>query len=207
MKLPPKIRVVEKFTEYRIKEKGSLFIGQIYFVETEEQVNEKLKSIRKKYFDAAHHCFAYKLVNGKFKFSDDGEPSGSAGKRIFNAIEHSDLTNQLIVVIRYFGGTKLGTGLLGKTYYETAKAVTDKSMISEKYLHQRITIHTSQKFINTIHHLFNQVSAKIINEDYSEKLVFNAYVITEKTDFIIQKLSGIHQNELKTELFDQFQYL
>src|ERR1035437_8880518 len=114
------IRSIEGFTEAGIKEKGSAFTGQAYFMSDSDECVKKLNKIIKQFYDATHHCYCYKLNSGEAKYSDNGEPSGTAGIRILNAIEHFDLTDILVVVIRYFGGTKLGVGPLGKAYYESA---------------------------------------------------------------------------------------
>ena len=92
------------------KEKGSRFIGYCYIVKTEQEVKKKIEKIKKKEKSANHYCFAYLLNYDKSicKFSDDGEPSYTAGKPILNQIKSHDLTNILIIVVRYFGGTKLG---------------------------------------------------------------------------------------------------
>lgn len=103
------------------KEKGSKFIALAIPVSTDEEVKETMAAIKKKYYDARHHCYAYVLGHDKqnFRSNDDGEPSGSAGKPILNQIYSADITNVLVVVIRYFGGIKLGvSGLV--TAYKTA---------------------------------------------------------------------------------------
>ncbi len=207
MNYPSQIKTVEKFTEFQFKKKGSLFIGQIYSVETELQVSDKLKSTRKKYYDATHHCFAYKLVDDTIKYSDDGEPSGTAGIRILNAIEHDSLTNQLIIVIRYFGGTKLGVGPLGKAYYNTANGVIKSSEIVEKILHQKIVIETDFNQVSNIYHILNQNSAKIVKEEYSEKVKFEVLSPPSKISAICEFLTGISNNQVKIEQKKAFQYL
>ena len=106
--------------EFELKEKKSIFLAKAFQVSNEGNVDSILNDLKKKYYDAAHRCYAYRLLSGKSKFSDAGEPSGTAGIRILNAIDHYQLQNCLVVVIRYFGGTKLGVGPLGKAYYTSA---------------------------------------------------------------------------------------
>ena len=98
MRYPDQIKTIEKFNQNSNKQKGSEFIGRVYHVEEENEIVETLNKLKKKYYDATHHCYAYKLLNGKIKYSDDGEPGGSAGIRILKAIEHFDLVNQLVVL-------------------------------------------------------------------------------------------------------------
>lgn len=105
------------------KEKGSKFLSFAYPVETEEEIKERIDALRKEYYDARHHCYAYVLGNKQeiYRFNDDGEPSSTAGRPIYGQILSAGLTNILVVVVRYFGGIKLGTsGLI--TAYKTAAA-------------------------------------------------------------------------------------
>ena len=98
--------------QVEIKIKGSKFIGQALPCLSEEEAEATLAGIRKKYYDATHHCYAYKIGMGrnqKFRYSDAGEPSGTAGKPIYDQLEGKGLTNLIVIVIRYFGGTKLGS--------------------------------------------------------------------------------------------------
>lgn len=105
------------------KVKGSRFIGEVLLVESVEAAQEALQGIRKREYNATHHCYAYIVGRGQkeaFKYSDDGEPSGTAGKPIYDVLLGSGVTNMLCVVTRYFGGTKLGTGGLARAYSEAA---------------------------------------------------------------------------------------
>ena len=104
------------------KEKGSKFLAFAYPVRTEEEVKEKIDFLRKKYFDARHHCYAYRLgADGKqYRASDDGEPANTAGKPILGQLTSSGVTNVLVVVVRYFGGILLGTGGLIQAYKQAA---------------------------------------------------------------------------------------
>ena len=115
-------RTVEVVAEGLYKEKGSKFLAFVYPVATEEQIREIITGIKEKYYDARHHCYAWRLGAAKnhFRMNDDGEPSSTAGKPIFGQIQSFDLTNVLIVVVRYFGGTKLGVSGLINAYREAA---------------------------------------------------------------------------------------
>jgi uncharacterized YigZ family protein len=207
MNFPPQIRTVENFNEYHLKEKGSSFISQIFHVESAEQAIEILNSTRKKFYDATHNCYAWKLVDGTFKYSDDGEPSGSAGIRIFNAMENEELVNQLIIVTRYFGGTKLGVGLLGRTYFTAAKKVIESSKISVKKLYQKLIIETDFSQTSNIHHLLNQNNAKIVEENYSDKVVFVILIIPANIASVIKFLDEKLHNLAKIEEKEEFEYL
>ncbi len=127
-------RTIETPTEGLYKEKGSKFIALAYPVYTEEEVKEVLAELRKKYYDARHHCYAYILGADKTRFraNDDGEPNHSAGDPILGQIRSADLSNVLVVVIRYFGGTKLGVGGLINAYKTaTAEALALATVIEQ----------------------------------------------------------------------------
>lgn len=118
-----------------IVEKKSKFISYTYYVENEEEIAEKIKELRKKYYDARHVCFAWRIVkDGQIleRANDDGEPSGTAGAPILNILKKNNLCNILLVVIRYFGGILLGTGGLVRAYSEATQKVIEKSSIISK---------------------------------------------------------------------------
>jgi uncharacterized YigZ family protein len=116
------------------KEKRSKFHAFAYPVENEAEIKEKIAFLKKKYHDARHHCYAYILGADKsaYRMNDDGEPSGTAGRPIHGQILSKDLTNVLVVVVRYFGGVKLGTGGLRVAYKLAAKEVLENALIVEK---------------------------------------------------------------------------
>lgn len=200
MKLPEQITSVKQFHESIFKEKGSEFIAQVYPAEKTEECETILSAVKKKYFDATHHCYAYKLLNDGDKFSDDGEPSGTAGKRILNAIEHFHLVNLLVVVIRYFGGTKLGVGPLGKAYYTSAFNVLDKSEKLNRSLLQKIQITTSPSFISNIYRITSNLNGKVENSSFSDELKCEIVIPARNMDLLkndIKELNG-GNFELKT---------
>jgi uncharacterized YigZ family protein len=125
-------KTIKVTSEIELTEKKSVFLAKAYSVSAQNDVDRILKDMKKQYYDASHRCYAYKLLSGKSKFSDAGEPTGTAGIRIMNAIDHFELKDCLAVVIRYFGGTKLGVGSLGKAYYSAAFEVLAKSRIITK---------------------------------------------------------------------------
>ena len=175
-----KYKTLTSFNENTLKEKSSVFTAQAYPVGNEKEASQILEKIRKKYFDATHHCYAYKLLGERIKYSDAGEPSGTAGLRILNAINHFNLQNILVVVIRYFGGTKLGVGPLGKAYYNSALLTLENSQIIEKNGYTKISIETELNQVNNIYHLVNEFDAKITKSDYSNRVKFDCLVLTEK---------------------------
>ncbi len=127
-------RTLQEESRGLYKEKGSRFISIAVPVESAGDVKSQLESLRKQYHDARHHCYAYRLGEPpyEFRYNDDGEPSGTAGKPIFGQIQSFDLTNILIVVVRYFGGVKLGTGGLIQAYRSAAKEAIENGRIVTK---------------------------------------------------------------------------
>ncbi len=129
----------ENITE-QIVEKKSKFICDLIYVNSMEEVEENLQKIRKKYYDAKHHCFAFRIQNKNGiveKSSDDGEPSGTAGAPMLNLLSKNELVNCLAVVTRYFGGILLGTGGLVRAYSEVTKKAIEGANIVEEYLRTR----------------------------------------------------------------------
>lgn len=113
--------IKEENVQAEIVEKKSKFIANVFYVETSRDAEEIIKNINKKYYDARHNCYAYSVKNPNEsikRFSDDGEPSGTAGAPMLNIIEKNNISNILIIVTRYFGGILLGTGGLVRAYSE-----------------------------------------------------------------------------------------
>lgn len=158
---------IKQTNEFKFKEKGSLFHSIAFPINTEEDFTEKLASLKKQYYDATHHCYAYKLMtDDEIKYSDDGEPGGTAGMRILNAINHFGLNKVGVIVIRYYGGTKLGVGPLGKAYYYAAEEglQSAKQVTLTNYLKAKISFDfdlTSQA-----HHFLGQHHGEIIDTAY-----------------------------------------
>jgi uncharacterized YigZ family protein len=205
--LPEQIKTIKDFRQAAIKEKGSEFIAIVYPVDNEETVANHLNEIRKKYFDASHHCYAYKMKSGEQKYSDDGEPNGTAGVRILNAIEHFDLTDVLLTVVRYFGGTKLGVGPLGKAYYNASIEVLEKSEFQSKILYQLIEIEVDFNFISQVHRIINQFSAIISNSEFTTKANFKCLVKPNDFEKINIELTNLTNGQIILASKSGFEYL
>ena len=122
-------------SETEFTEKRSTFIGHVFPVETEEEARERVEQVRKKYHDARHHCWCYLLrEGGVLRYSDDGEPQGTAGQPMLNVFLKEEVTNAVCVVTRYFGGVLLGAGGLTRAYGGTAKLALDAAGISRMRL-------------------------------------------------------------------------
>lgn len=134
------------------KEKGSKFIASAFAVMSEEEAKRAIAEIKKQYFDARHHCFAYMIGPDKanFRSSDDGEPSGTAGKPILNQILSKDVTNVCVVVTRYFGGIKLGTSGLINAYKTAARDALDNTVIVEKTIDEVFALEFGYPLMNEV---------------------------------------------------------
>ena len=207
MRYPDQIKTIEKFNQNSNKLKGSEFIGRVYHVEEENEIVETLNKLKKKYYNATHHCYAYKLLNGKIKYSDDGEPGGSVGIRILKAIEHFDLVNQLVVVTRYFGGTKLGVGPLGKAYYSAAHKVLEQSIIVEKTLYYIIYITSTFDKISHLQRIIEQHNSKIENSVYHENVKLKCFILPSKLDIISAELNEISKGKIIIKKTEESYYL
>jgi uncharacterized YigZ family protein len=208
MEIIKSIHTIEGFYQAGIKEKGSVFTGQAYFMSNSDDCTSKLNEIRKEFYDATHHCYCYKLTSGEMKYSDNGEPSGTAGIRILNAIEHFDLTDILVVVIRYFGGTKLGVGPLGKAYYESALNVLKNSQIIAKNPYYKVSVKTNFDKMGHVFRLLTTFNGKKILSDYKENSVeIVSFLIANEIALFQDQMREYSQGDIEIKISDEIIYL
>lgn len=172
----------ESYAEYVIKK--SKFIARAVHITTEEEAQAYLRDGKKQYWDARHNCYAYQLGMNfeKQKSSDDGEPSGTAGKPILEVLKNKGLTNTLIVVTRYFGGIKLGTGGLIRAYGTAAVAALDNAII-EDYIDCRILyLQTDYSFLSAMERLLPDFEAVITKRDFADFVGLTVEVPEDKAD-------------------------
>ena len=150
------------------KEKSSKFLAYAYPVESEEEIRTLLDALRKKYYDATHHCYAWRLgPHGEtFRANDDGEPSGTAGKPILGQLLSNELVNCLIVVVRYFGGIKLGTSGLIVAYRMAASLALDEAPVIEKTVDEDVAVAFEYPFMNDIMRIVKEESPEILEQSY-----------------------------------------
>ena len=153
------------------KDRGSKFIGYAFNVESKEDIKAHLQSLREKYHDARHHCYGYRLFTDPIeeRANDDGEPGNSAGTPILNQIYSYDLHNALVVVIRYFGGTKLGVPGLINAYKSAAREALSASVIHKIELTKEIIVQTGYDHINDVMRLIKKYDLKIIEQQSTDK--------------------------------------
>ena len=183
--------IKENVENVLLKEKGSKFIGFAYPVNSDADAKEKLNHLYEQHPKATHHCYAFRIgINGEnYRANDDGEPSGSAGLPIYNQLLAHQITNVLVVVIRYYGGTKLGVGGLVKTYKESAKLALDEAEIITKELESDLEIHFEFHQQNQIFTLLNKFDGKIMDFLTDEKCTIKARIKTSEKEKISEQLS------------------
>ena len=169
-------KTITKRSEGLFKEKGSKFISLAFPVKNEEQIKKTLEAVRKEYHDARHHCYAYKLGHegDVYRVNDDGEPSGTAGKPIYGQILSRELTDVLIIVIRYFGGTKLGVSGLITAYKTAAKDALDKSSIISRTVDDCFELNFEYPLMNEVMRMLKEYNLKPIKQEFEMacKIIF-----------------------------------
>ncbi|MDL2319565.1 YigZ family protein [Alistipes sp. OttesenSCG-928-B03] len=150
------------------RERGSKFYAYAWPVADEAQIKEHLDVLRKEYYDATHHCYAWRLgpEGERERANDDGEPSGSAGRPILGQMLSAGVTNLLIVVVRYFGGTKLGVPGLINSYRESARAALDKAQIIERTVDIHFKVRFSYPVMNDVMRVVKEVGPTVVSQSF-----------------------------------------
>lgn len=172
---------IKETKENTIVIKKSKFITKLYKVDSLGDINNILNKLKIEYKDSTHICFAY-IINGIEKCSDDGEPSGTAGIPILNILRKNNLTNILVVVIRYFGGIKLGAGGLVRAYSNSvleALKLTEIIELTDGYL---IEIEFSYNQVKLVDYILN--NKMIISKEYNDNIIYKFYLSKEELEFI-----------------------
>ncbi|MCQ2605157.1 MAG: YigZ family protein [Bacteroidales bacterium] len=161
-------KTIECPSEGLYKEKGSKFLAFAFPVLSEEDAKNKLTDIQKKHHSARHHCWAYKLGNQgeRFRSSDDGEPSNSAGKPILGQLEAFGVTNVMVVVVRYFGGVLLGVGGLVHAYKESAKDALTQATIVEKVIQSCYVVQFAYEQSNAVMNILKRMNCEIVQQTF-----------------------------------------
>lgn len=181
---------IQSSTEGLYKEKGSKFIGFAYPVASEEEIKGKLNELKKKYFDASHHCFAFVLGADKSRYRafDDGEPNHSAGDPILGQIKAKNLTHVLVVVVRYFGGTKLGVGGLISAYKEAAEEVLNKATLIQCEVMEKVKLKYEYSSTPEIMRLVKDFDLRILSQDFKDKCELIGEVRLQQGESFIEKV-------------------
>jgi len=165
-------KTIKSYSTFELKTQKSTFIAQAFPFAIPDEFEKVKSEVRKKYFDSAHNPFAWRagLDENHFRFNDDGEPSGSAGKPILDAIDKFGLTDIIIFVSRYFGGVKLGVGGLKRAFFDAAEGCLQNAEITEKYIYHRVSVLFDYKFIGSIMNYIEKNSIIIIENKSGAKV-------------------------------------
>ena len=190
---------IEKFHSEEIKITRSRFISQAFPVRTKSEITQIINDVRKKYYDASHHPYAYRTGVDKndFKLSDDGEPSGSSGKPILEIIDKYNITDVLLIVSRYFGGTKLGVGGLRRAISEAADLCLSNAVIIEKLITEKMNLEFDYTFMNVIMKLIEKEQIKLLENNSGEKCKLILEVRLSKIEKLKTDLTGLTNGSIR----------
>jgi len=185
-----------------LKVKRSNFIAQAFPVKSDQEILKVLDNVKKKYYNARHHPFAYRIGLEKinFKTNDDGEPAGTAGKPILEVIDKFNLTDVIVIVTRYFGGVKLGVGGLRRSYFNSAEECIKSAKIITRFLYENVNLEFEYKFINYVMKQLEEENVKIIENESDEKVKLNCEVRLSKTKKLKEDLINITNGTINISL-------
>ncbi|PTN07763.1 YigZ family protein [Mangrovibacterium marinum] len=180
-------------TEGIFKDKGSKFLAYAYPVESEDEIKELVQLLKKEHYSARHHCYAWRLGADKthFRANDDGEPSSTAGRPILGQIQRLDLTNVLIVVVRYFGGTLLGVSGLINAYREAAVAALEQAEIVEKLVEENFWVEFDYLNMNSVMKVFKDENLPQKKTDFDLRCKIKSAIRQNEAERIFSLLNNI----------------
>ncbi|WP_396139502.1 IMPACT family protein [Flavobacterium sp.] len=186
-------------TEILFKEKNSKFFGFVFPVTSEDEIKLHLDKLRKKHFGAGHFCYAFQLGTDTvyFRANDDGEPSNSAGMPIYGQIQSYGLTNVLVVVVRFFGGVKLGVGGLISAYKRAAQMALEESVILEKTIDVQFQISFDYKNMNKVMRIIKEKNLEIISQQMKESCQINIATRKKNAEIIFDIFFNLFEIEIK----------
>ena len=175
------------------KDNGSRFISRAYPVETEEEVKEIVAALKKEYYDARHHVYAYRLgyLGDKFRANDDGEPSGSSGRPVLGQIDSCGLSDILVVVIRYFGGIKLGIPGLIRAYKTSTADALANAQIIEKIASRHFRVHFGYMSMNGVMKVMKDMGLEQKNQKFDMECSLETTVRLSQVDIFIERMGDV----------------
>lgn len=189
------LKTIKENVSAEIVEKKSKFIANVFYIESTEEAENIIREMKKKYYDARHNCFAYSVYaeDGiQNRYSDDGEPSGTAGSPMLNIITSRNLSNILVVVTRYFGGILLGTGGLVRAYTGAFQEALNNVVEVNKDLGLEACLIIEYSELEKVKYYFNQNDINIVDIVYDEKIKVIFEVTKEKYDTIIENKENLN---------------
>lgn len=195
-------RVAARYSRSEIKIKRSRFIGSIKYTPNVDDAKNFIESISKEFHDANHNCYAYRigLDNEQvFKYSDDGEPSGTAGRPILESLDKFELVDTCVVVTRYFGGIKLGTGGLGRAYRDAAVRVIEDAGVATRHLVNRVKFVFHMQYTNVVLRTLSSEVCEIIDSTYTDVGTIVCDIRRSSVDTIKQLLVSTTNGRIEIE--------
>ncbi len=194
-------KTLSESCSFELKESKSRFVAIATPSQTIEDAMNLYAGVRKEYYDAAHFPFAYRLkpAGELYRYSDDGEPSGSGGKPVYDALVKHELANSMLVVVRYFGGVKLGVGGLKRAFFETADQCLSYAKIREVIITERLQIQFEYKYISAMMKLIEDDGVKISENKSEEECLLVLDVPVSIADEFRKKLLTVSNGSVKTD--------
>ncbi len=184
------------------KVRGSRFIGETFKIVSVADALARLETVRRREFAATHHCYAWKIGPGdrqEFKYSDDGEPSGTAGRPIYDVIHGQGVTNLLLVVTRYFGGTKLGTGGLARAYSDTAGATLELSGMKEEYITTCYRFNLVFSLYDRWRTLICHLGGRVTDSRFAEGVTMDVEIRLSRVEQLLESFTELTAGKGKVE--------
>lgn len=191
--------IAEPSNEVLFKEKNSKFFGYAFPIQNEEEVKLHLEQLKKQHFSARHWCYAYQLGTDKISYraNDDGEPNNSAGMPIYGQIQSFELTNVLVVVVRYFGGVKLGVGGLIAAYKSAAQMALENAIIIEKTIDVHFQLFFEYKNMNKVMRIVKEKNLEIIHQEMTENCILTISTRKKNAEKIVDIFSNLFEVVVK----------
>jgi len=182
------------------KEKGSKFIAYAYPVNNDDEVKENLDALKKEHYNAVHHCYAFSIGHPQayLRANDDGEPNHSAGDPVLRQIQSLQLTNVLVVVVRYFGGTKLGISGLVRAYKTAAAEALANAIVMEKYLTKTVHFTYNYDQTNDAMKIVSNFDAQIVSQDFKADCQMKVTIQVSLHDSFIKALQQLNLKNITT---------
>lgn len=195
MSVPATYFTIEQTAEAVYKERGSDFIAYAFPMIQESDCKVKLAALKKQHPKAVHHCFAYRIgtSGNRFRLSDDGEPSGTAGKPIMGQLVSKEITNAGIIVVRYFGGTLLGVPGLIQAYKTAASLVLQTVPIVQKWPAVTYHLHFDYRFMNSVMQLIKQLDGAILEQEMQLFCVWKINIPAKQESVFLHRMRDFHQ--------------
>ena len=191
-------KTIAKPAEGSYSEKRSKFLAYAFPVQNEQEVKQRLAEIQKKHWDARHHCYAYILGPHKdaYRLNDNGEPSGTAGRPIYGQLLSKDLTNTLVIVVRYFGGIKLGVSGLQNAYKVAAREALDAAVIEERTIQETYRVTFEYTKMNDIMQILKNPEVQVLDRQSYMQCIYTISVRQRDADRITEALRKVPMTEV-----------